>query len=139
MNGGTFPAAIAEADGDVDVLLVPARLLLKLVAGNAQWQRFLLDQYVKRLEMTLTLVEEVAFQHMDVRLAAHLLKENGARGAVNATHAELASDLGTSREVVTRLLKDLESAGIIATQRGQIRILLPDELGRRASLSGWRM
>jgi CRP/FNR family transcriptional regulator, anaerobic regulatory protein len=134
LNGGSFPA-VAEADGDVDVLMVPAKLLLKLVADNMQWQRFLVDQYARRLEVTLTLVEEVAFHHMDVRLAALLLKEAGAQGIVNATHAGLASDLGTSREVVTRLLKDFESGGIIATNRGRIRILLPDDLGRRASLA----
>jgi CRP/FNR family transcriptional regulator len=134
INGGTFPA-VAEADGEVDVLMVPAKLLLKLVADNAQWQGFLVEQYAKRLDMTMTLVEEVAFHHMDVRLAAHLLKEAGTQGAVNATHAELASDLGTSREVVTRILKDFESAGIISTHRGQIRILLPGDLGRRASLA----
>jgi CRP/FNR family transcriptional regulator len=133
-NGGTFPA-IAEADGDVDVLMVPAQLLLKLVANNAQWQVFLVEQYAKRLDMTMTLVEEVAFHHMDVRLAAHLFKEAGTQGAVNTTHAELASDLGTSREVVTRILKDFESAGIISTHRGQIRILRPNELGARATLA----
>ncbi|HEY9594191.1 MAG TPA: Crp/Fnr family transcriptional regulator [Spirochaetia bacterium] len=132
-NGGNFPA-IAEADGPVDVLMIPAKPLLRLVGGSAAWQGFLLDQYSRRLEMTLTLVEEVAFHHMDARLAAHLLKQAGPADSVRATHAELASDLGTSREVVTRILKDFEAAGIITTHRGEVRILARAELGARAAL-----
>jgi CRP/FNR family transcriptional regulator, anaerobic regulatory protein len=133
LNGGSFPA-VAEADGPVDVLMVPAKPLLRLVGGSPAWQKFLLDQYSRRLELTLTLVEEVAFHHMDARLAAQLLKSAGGADSVKATHAELASDLGTSREVVTRILKDFETAGIISTHRGEIRILSSDRLGARAAL-----
>lgn len=133
LNGGSFPA-VAEADGTVDVLMVPAKPLLRLVGASPAWQRFLLDQYSRRLEMALTLVEEVAFHHMDARLAALLLKEAGDRDAVKATHADLAADLGTSREVVTRILKDFETAGLITTRRGEILILRPADLGVRAAL-----
>ena len=131
LNGGSFPA-IAKAEGETEVLLAPAKLLVGLADENAAWRRYLFGLYAKRLEDVLTLVEEVAFHHMDVRIAAYLLR-NGAGGVVGRTHGEIADELGTSREVVTRILKDLEADGLISTSRGRIRVLRPDSLGQRAA------
>jgi CRP/FNR family transcriptional regulator len=131
LNGGSFPA-IARAEGDTEVLLTPAKLLVGLADENAAWRRYLFGLYSKRLEDVLTLVEEVAFHHVDRRIAAYLLR-NGAGGVVSRTHGEIADELGTSREVVTRILKDLEADGLISTSRGRIRVLRPDSLGRRAA------
>ncbi len=131
LNGGGFPA-IAEAEGDTEVLLVPARLLVRLVDENAQWRRFMFDLYARRLADVLTLVDEVAFHHMDSRLAAWLLRQaEGPRGVVSATHGEIAAELGTSREVVTRILSDFEAGGLITTSRGRIEVRQPDALRQR--------
>jgi CRP/FNR family transcriptional regulator len=133
LNGGGFPA-IAEAEGETEILLLPARLLVRLVEENSQWRRFMFDLYAKRLENLLTLVDEVAFHHMDLRLAAHLVRQAGARQrTVTRTHGEIAAELGTSREVVTRILSDFEAAGLIATSRGRIRIRRPDALRERGA------
>lgn len=131
LNGGSFPA-IAKAEGDTDLLLMPARLLLSLADGNAEWRRYLFGLYSRRLEEVLTLVEEVAFHHVDARIAGYLAR-SGAADAVNRTHGEIADELGTSREVVTRILREFEAEGLIETSRGRIRILRPDSLGQRAS------
>ena len=81
------------------------------------------------MENVLALVDEVAFHHMDSRLAAHLVRQAGERQkVVTATHGEIAAELGTSREVVTRILSDFEADGLIATSRGRIRILRADAL-----------
>jgi len=133
LNGGGFPA-IAEAEGDTEVALLPARLLVRLVEDNAQWRRYMFDLYAKRLENVLTLVDEVAFHHMDSRLAAYLVRHAGARQkVVTTTHGEIAAELGTSREVVTRILADFELDGLIATSRGRIRIRVPEALRERGA------
>jgi CRP/FNR family transcriptional regulator len=128
LNGGGFPA-IAEAEGATEVVLLPAQLLTRLVKDNDEWRQFMFELYAKRLENVLALVDEVAFHHMDSRLAAHLVRQAGERQkVVTATHGEIAAELGTSREVVTRILSDFEADGLIATSRGRIRILRADAL-----------
>jgi CRP/FNR family transcriptional regulator len=134
LNGGSFPA-IAEAEGDSEILLVPAIMVTDLVEESALWRRFVFGMYSKRLDNVLALVEEVAFHHVDTRIAANLLKLAAGRGrTVTRTHAELAAELGTSREVVTRILADLEADGLIAIERGRIRILRPEDLAARATI-----
>lgn len=123
LNGGSFPA-IAEAEQHTQILLLPAPLLSRLVEEDSACRRFIFDQYARRLDAVLTLVEEVTFHHMDMRIAAFLLRnatESGA--AVSITHGEIAAELGTSREVVTRILADFESDKVISTSRGKITIL----------------
>jgi CRP/FNR family transcriptional regulator len=128
LNGGRFPA-VAEAEEATELLLVPARLFASLVEGDPQWRRFVFALYARRLESVLALVQEVAFQRVDARLALYI-----ASGAptVNRTHARIASELGTSREVVTRLLKELESEGLVAVRRGRIEVLDPAGLRDKA-------
>ena len=133
LNGGGFPA-VAEAEGETEVVLLPAQLLTRLVEDNADWRRFMFGLYAKRLENVLTLVDEVTFHHMDSRLAAHLVRQAGERQkVVTRTHGEIAAELGTSREVVTRILADFETGGLIATSRGRIRILRADALRERGT------
>ncbi len=134
LNGGSFPA-IAVAEGETEVLLVPSRLLTRLVEQSPQWRAFVFGLYARRLEGVLALVEEVAFQHMDARLASLLLRRAEERdGTVSMTHARIASELGTSREVVTRILKDFEAGGLIVTRRGGIGILKPEDLRARTGV-----
>jgi CRP/FNR family transcriptional regulator len=133
LSGGPFPA-IVEAEGQTEVLLAPARLLMSLVDENVEWRRYLFGLYARRLDEVLSLVEEVAFHHVDARIAAHLIRHAaGGSGVVQRTHGELADELGTSREVVTRILKDFEADGLVETSRGRVRVLRPDVLGERAA------
>lgn len=134
LNGSSFPA-IAEAEGSTDVLLAPAKLLVRFVEEYAEWRRFVFRLYSKRLEIVLSLVEEVAFHHIDSRIAAYLLKfVEGQKGVASKTHAEIASELGTSREVVTRILRDFEADGMIETLRGKIRILRAADLHKKSGI-----
>ncbi len=130
LNGKRFPA-IAEAEGSTEVLLVPAGLLVRFVEDYSEWRRFVFGLYSKRLETVLSLVEEVAFHHIDERIAGYLLKFGADEdGVVSRTHGEIASELGTSREVVTRILRDFESRGTIETFRGKIVIRQRNDLER---------
>jgi CRP/FNR family transcriptional regulator len=135
LNGNSFPA-IAQAEGPTDVVLIPSRLFVGYVEEYPQWRRFVFGLYSKRLEMVLTLVEEVAFRHVDSRIAAFLLKNASVgENTVERTHQQIASEVGTSREVVSRILKDFETAGIVATLRAKIKILDPGGLEKRAEES----
>lgn len=132
LTNGSFPA-VAEAEGETEILLIPSRLMADAVDDNPEWRRYLFSLYAKRLEDVLMLVDEIAFHHMDVRLAAYLQKNAGRRGTVDRTHEEIADELGTSREVVTRILKDFEADGLIETSRGRILVTAAEKLQARAA------
>ena len=74
------------------------------------------------------LVQSVAFDRMDVRLARVLLSHVNAAGMVGRTHQDLAAEIGTAREVVSRQLKSLERRGWVKLHRGMIEILRREPL-----------
>ena len=107
------------------VTAVPTQLLLLSPAtfeawtGHLPFRRHVLGLFAGRLAEVITLTEAVAFQRLDQRLAAALL----GRGAVMAlTHQGLADELGTVREIVTRLLRRFERAGWVALGRERIEV-----------------
>jgi CRP/FNR family transcriptional regulator len=81
------------------------------------------QSFSAHLASVITLVEEVAFGHLDSRVARLLLDHCDAELRVRATHQALATELGSAREVISRLLKELEVQGTLELQRGSIRIL----------------
>ncbi len=93
--------------------------------------RALVYQHVERgLTDLVTLVEQVAFGHMDARLAQCLLKQENNENKVAMTHQELAAELGSAREVVSRLLKEFERHGWVKLHRGHIDIINTEALKR---------
>jgi CRP/FNR family transcriptional regulator len=90
------------------------------MAESGQFRRFVLEVCGTRLVQLMLLFEEVTFERIDVRLAAHLLR-NG-NDALDATHQAIALELGTAREVVSRHLKEFERRGWVDIQRGRIGI-----------------
>jgi len=71
----------------------------------------------------ITLVEEVAFGKVDVRLAKHLLSQRDENDTLTSTHQNIATELGSAREVISRQLKELKSKGLIIINRGNINII----------------
>jgi CRP/FNR family transcriptional regulator, anaerobic regulatory protein len=112
-------------------------LLLLSPAGFARWaafepfRHFVFGVFADRLADLMGLAEAVAFQRLDQRLAAALL---GHGATLNSTHQALADELGTVREIVTRLLKRFELAGWVAL--GRERIEVRDSAALRALASG---
>ena len=131
---GLFGQAPLAAHG---VAVVPTRLLLLSPAGFEQWvahepfRRFVFGVFADRLADLMSLAEAVAFQRLDQRLAAALL---GHGPTVQTTHQALADELGTVREIVTRLLKRFERAGWVSLARE--RIELRDAAALRALAAG---
>jgi CRP/FNR family transcriptional regulator len=73
-------------------------------------------------------VDEVAFRRVDARLASFLLERSRLQNPLRITHQEIAAELGSSREVISRILEDFASRGLIRTGRGTVEILDPEAL-----------
>ena len=109
----------------------PSHIALLDAAGFERWctfptfRNFVFDLFAQRLADLMSLVEAVAFQRLDQRLAAALL---GHGSSLASTHQALADQLGTAREIVTRLLKRFERAGYVRLARERIHIVDPAAL-----------
>lgn len=115
--------AMARVEEDLEAILVPAPTFRRWIAEHESLRTFVFQMFANRLTEVMSLVEEVAFRRMDQRLArrlAELAAHEGAGGSIEITHADLAADLGTAREVVSRLLKEFERLGAIRLSRGKI-------------------
>lgn len=120
-----FPA-FACAEEPTQAMLLPSKVFEELIASDAEWRNYAFGLLAKRLSAVMTVVEEVAFRRVDERLAEYLLAQAATKkGAPHLalTHEKIAAELGTSREVVSRLLKDFESEGLLQAQRARIRLL----------------
>jgi CRP/FNR family transcriptional regulator len=122
-------AAEAIAETAVDAIALPRDAFDRLMADSATFRDFVFRSYASRLTNLLLLVEEVAFGRMDTRLAERLVARCGADGIVALTHHDLAVELGTAREVVSRQLKEFERRGWVTLERG--RVIVTDEQGLR--------
>ncbi|MGQ0673146.1 MAG: Crp/Fnr family transcriptional regulator [Hyphomicrobium sp.] len=131
LAGGTFPAeSVAEAPTRMAAL--PAETFHRLMEVSTPFRRFVLDDYSQLLASMISLVDEVAFDSLDRRLARRLIAEAQSDGSVSKTHQQLALDLGSVREVISRYLADWERRGWIVTSRGRIEIV------DRAALATYR-
>ena len=98
---------------------IPQTLFVELVEQSPAFRAFIFRFLATRLTQLMELIEAVAFQRMDQRLAALLLQKGVS---IWATHQSLADELGTAREVVSRTLEDFERQGIVRLKRGHIHI-----------------
>jgi len=116
-----FPA-FATVEEDTQAVLVPAKLVLDWMSKSAAWRQFLFGLLNTRMGSILLTLEEILFDRLDLRLV-RLLVEVADQNLVKKTHQELAAELGSSREVVSRLLRDLEGKGWIQRHRNGILIV----------------
>lgn len=111
------------ADTESMVILIPRLLLQQLMADCDEWRKLVFKMLDSQVNNLIDMVERVAFGPIEKRLSEHLLTNCHTDLVVYETHRELAADLGTAREVVSRALKKFERAGWISQRRGQITIL----------------
>lgn len=127
MTGRGYRAE-AVVEEESEALMIPRGIFDRLMDQSAGFRLGIMESYGRRLDDLMLLVEEVAFRRMDQRLEEWLL-ERSARGPVVITHQELAVELGTAREVVSRLLKELERRDMVRLARGRIEVThLPERL-----------
>ncbi|PHZ83447.1 Crp/Fnr family transcriptional regulator [Paremcibacter congregatus] len=108
------------AETDIEVAVVPPATFNLLLGQSDQFRSFVFETYAKRMSMLMMLVEEVVFKKLDKRLA-HMLLES-KHDLYTATHHDIATELGSVREVVSRQLKVFERQGLIELGRGVIHI-----------------
>lgn len=118
----TFPA-IATVEQDAEAVMIPAESFRDWVRRYDLWREFVFELLSQRLSTVMAIVDEVAFQRMDKRVAALLLKRARSQNPLRITHQEIASELGSSREVISRLLEDFVSDGSIRSGRGTVEVL----------------
>ena len=111
-------------------IILPKSSFDQLVAEESSFREFVFAAYSRRLVDLLRVVDDVAFGRMDMRLAERLLTLAGPAREIVATHQEMANELGTAREVISRILNDFQKRGLIEQSRG--RITLMDRPGLRA-------
>lgn len=123
MNQDSFPA-MAEVESPIKGLMISPANVRDWFCKDPQWQRFIFGLLSHRLANIIQVVEEVAFKRIDVRLAEQFVRGMQKGGnIINKTHADLAADVGSSREVVSRILRDFAHREMISAGRGSIEIL----------------
>ncbi len=110
---------------DITAILVPIACMDDWLKKYSSWRNFVMLSYRMRFEEMLQTIDSVAFKKMDERLEEYLKQRSSEinSSTIQGTHQEIADDLHTSREVVSRLLKQLEKLGRIKLSRNKIEIL----------------
>ena len=116
---------MAKAIEDSEVILIPLHLMDSWMATYKNWYEFVISTYRNRFEEILEVVDNIAFRAMDERLAFHLhrIRETTGTSDLKLSHQEIASDLNTSREVISRLLKKMEQRGLLILHRNHIELI----------------
>ncbi len=133
LNQKTFPA-LATVEQDAEAVMVPAETFRDWIARYDLWRDFVFNLLSQRLASVIEIVDEVAFRRMDSRVASLLVARAQDLNPIHLTHQEIAAELGTSREVISRLLEDFTEQGLIRLGRGQVEVL--DESGLRSRAAG---
>ncbi len=129
----TFPA-LATVEREAEAVMVPADHFRDWVHRYGLWRGFVFDLLSQRLASVMALVDEVAFRRLDIRLAAFLLERGRAQNPIRLTHQEIAAELGSSREVISRILQDFAGREVIRPARGAVEILNFDALQARLAM-----
>jgi CRP/FNR family transcriptional regulator len=118
----TFPA-IATVEKEAEAVMIPADTFRDWVVRYDLWREFVFDLLSQRLSTVMAVVDEIAFRRMDARVASLLLARLEIQNPIRITHQEIAAELGSSREVISRLLEDFSERGLIRLGRGEIEVL----------------
>ncbi len=127
LNNQTF-SAIAQVEEDATAIMIPAKSFSNWVNSYTIWRDFFYNLLAQRLSSVLEIVDEVTFRRLDVRIATFLLEQSPNQNLISMTHQEIADELGSSREVISRILGTIANNKIIHLGRGTIEILERDKL-----------
>jgi CRP/FNR family transcriptional regulator len=122
LNQQGFPA-IAQVEQDAEAVMIPAEVFSNWVKQYDPWRDFVFSLVSDRLASVMEIVDEVAFQRMDRRVASFLLNRSKLQNPILITHQEIANEIGSSREVISRLLEDFSNRELVRLSRGEIQIL----------------
>jgi CRP/FNR family transcriptional regulator len=121
MSDGSYPAE-GITESAVSALVIPAPVFHTAMQDSEQFRSFVMNNFSLRIADLLTLIEEITFRRIDSRLAARLIQLADIDGNLRLTHQDLATELGSAREVISRMLKEFERKGWIRLGRGTIKL-----------------
>lgn len=122
LNQQDFPA-IAQVEQEAEAVMIPAEVFSDWVRRYDPWRDFVFGLVSNRLVSVMEIVDEVAFHRMDRRVASLLLDRSKLQNPIMITHQEIANEIGSSREVISRLLEDFSDRALVSLSRGEIQIL----------------
>jgi len=116
---------MAIAEEETEVIMLPIQLMDELMSRFKSWSQFVIQTYRNRFDELLGVVDHIAFRNMDERLEFYLKRyeEQVGKKLLDITHQQIADDLNSSREVISRLLKKMEQMGKVKLHRNAIELL----------------
>ncbi len=128
-------AAEGVAETNVTAVAIPRAVFDDLIASSRSFRDFIFAAYSRRITDLFYVIDEVAFRRIDIRLAQKLLELQDDDQGLQATHQQLAAELGTAREVISRQLQEFQRRGWVELSRGLVRILDEDALKKLSTSS----
>jgi CRP/FNR family transcriptional regulator len=119
---GTPVIATGQAEVPTEALVFPARALREWVMTSDPMRTYIFETVARALVDVTTLLEDVAFRTMESRLGALLLQHFATTDVISMRHEDIAAELGTAREVVSRLLENYERRGAVKLSRGRVEM-----------------
>ncbi len=115
----------AIIEEDAEVVIIPADEIVKIAKSYPKWNEFIYDLFNLKFEELLNVIEILTFSKKETRLIEYLRKEASVKKSniLHTTHQHIAYDLGSSREVISRLLKKLENEGLLQLRQGIVELL----------------
>lgn len=115
----------AIAEEDLELIGIPARMADKWFEKYPEWKNFVMSTYKYRFDELLDTINSIAFTQLDKRLVKYLKNKAKIHNSdiIRTSHQDIATDLNSSREVISRLLKQLEKSGKIKLSRNTINII----------------
>jgi len=126
LAGDTYPAE-GVTETFTEAYVITKKDFCQLLNQSESFRTYIFAEYGKRLKNIIYLVETVSFGRIDKRLANWLI-DNNNQGEISTTHQNIATDLGTAREVISRQLKIFEKKGWLRLYRGKIVLILPGDI-----------
>ena len=120
----------ARAEKDTELILIPIETVREWEMNNTSWNQFIINSLINENSYLIQKIEEISFEKIESRILLHLksLSESSNKSSINSeleiTHQSIADSLGTSRVVVSRILKKLEKSKLLKLARGKIQYVL---------------
>jgi CRP/FNR family transcriptional regulator, anaerobic regulatory protein len=127
LNEEPYPACVDAGPAGGEYVVVPARLVSRLLDGERAFRDFVFEALSGRILELMRTLEEVGLDQVQQRVARYLVKHQGPDACVRASQARIAAELGSAREVVFRALRSLSELSLVKT--GRLRIQIIDEAG----------
>lgn len=128
IKGDEFPA-LAQVEEKAQIFMLPTGIYHEILDCSLAWKDFLITSIYDHLTETMQTLEAVAFDRTDFRLIQWLLIQSGLKpGPIRTTHEAIAIELGSVREVISRLLGELKNKGAVTLGREKIEVINPSLL-----------